>query len=171
MIIAAIIVVLITPMLWMAFIPLNIRINTSSGLYEISQTGSVTMSLHPGETPFFKLNVLGFRIETLRKKPTKLKASEEKRTRAKAKCKAKSLNAWLLLFNGIRRSFYCRRFVCSIDFDDAVLNAQLLPVGYFLSRGPVILNVNFEKKYLLDVWIQVRIYRMLWGFIRFYLTK
>jgi hypothetical protein len=170
MIIAAIIfAIVLVPVLWVIFVPVNIKVNSANGTYEIKQTGTVTMSLHPGETPLIRMRVLGFLVDCQRKEKAGIRGKSRP---AKAhRENLKSPDAWLSLFKGMVNSFRCRRFVCNIDFDDVVLNAQLFPVGYFMSRGLVVFNVNFERKYLLDIWLQARVHRMLWAFIRFNLTK
>ncbi|HEY0744659.1 MAG TPA: hypothetical protein VGD40_24495 [Chryseosolibacter sp.] len=171
MIIAAIIFsIVLFPLLWILFMPVNIQVNTQSHLYTIQQTGTVKWSFHPGESPSMKLRILGFPVEINRQAAARKDAREKKRA-TKSKKMRKSMDAWLNFFSRLVSSFRCKRFVCNIDFDDVVLNAQLFPVGPLLSRGPVVLNVNFERNYLLDIWIQARLHRMLWAFIRFYLTK
>lgn len=129
------------------------------------------MSLHPDEIPFFRLRVLGFMVDTGKKLKARDKIPEKKTRSARQGRAGKSVSAWTDLFTRIMRSFRCKRFVCNVDTDDVVLNAQLFPVGYFISRGPAVINVNFERKYLLDIWIRVYVHRMLWAFIRFYLNK
>jgi hypothetical protein len=170
MIIAVIILSLIfIPVIWIVFVPVDLKINTTSGVYKVSQFGTVTMSLHPDERPVLRIRVFGFAIKTpsaAKEKPLQKKIAKKEKTK-----QIKSLKAWIELMNGVMKSFRCRRFICKIDFDDVVLNAQLFPVGYFINRGPVMVNVNFEKEYLLDIWIQARIHRIVWSFIRFYFTK
>ncbi|HEY0770337.1 MAG TPA: hypothetical protein VGD31_08370, partial [Sphingobacteriaceae bacterium] len=108
------------------------------------------------------LRILGFPVNTTNK-PVLNDAHQKRHSKKSERKIRKSLNAWLDLFSGMISSFRCRRFVCKVDFDDVVLNAQLLPVGHLLSRGPILINVNFEKKYLLDIWLQARLHRMLWA--------
>jgi hypothetical protein len=162
-------VVVFLPVLWIIFLPVNIRLDTRQGLYKITQPATVSVSFHPSESPVIRIRVLGWPIE-IRPKEGTIEADERQRKQRRSS-RMKSFNAWRHLFSGIVRSFSCRRFICRVDFDDVVLNAQLLPIAYFSSRGPVVLDINFRKEYHLDVWIQVRVYRVLWSFIRFSLTK
>ncbi|MFZ6014575.1 MAG: hypothetical protein ACOYXT_29820 [Bacteroidota bacterium] len=170
MIVAAIILlVMIIPVLWIVFVPVNLKVNTARDLYEVRQTGTVAISLHPEIIPFVRMRILGFSIDM--KGVGKQKKPGKKIDKKQRRKKVKSLGAWINLIKGVAKSFHCKRFICDIDFDDVVLNAQLFPIGYFASRGPVMLNINFERKNRLDIWIQARMHRMLWTFIKFYLTK
>ena len=148
MIIAAIVLgVVVMPLLWVIFIPVNIKVDTARGLYEIKQAGTVTVSLHPGVAPLVRIRILGFRIDTHGKETAKRAGREKVKTRWPKRVKRSG--TWIYLVKGIVKSFHFKRFICSIDFNDVVLNAQLFPIGYFASRGPVMFNINFEKKYLL----------------------
>jgi hypothetical protein len=153
--------------LWIVFMPVYIKVNTDEDLYTISQVGTVSFSYYPNEMGLIKFRVFGFAINlTGRPIPKEARLPVRKRK----KHFAKSVDSWVYLLNGIVRSLYLKRLRCSIDFDDVILNAQLVPVLFFVSRGPLNLNINFRKEYCLDLLIQVRISRMLWTIIRF-LTK
>jgi len=172
MIVGAIILsVILLVIMWMIFVPVNIRVNSAAGLYEIRQPGTIRTSWHPGEIPSVRMQVFGFSIDMQRREGEPHRRSVRRQSGTPGERKRKSFASWLDFLHRLSRSFQCRRFVCNVDFDDVVLNAQLLPVGYLISRGPVVVHVNFEKKYLLDVWIQARVHRILWAFMRFHLTK
>lgn len=161
--------ILVVPVLWIIFLPVNIRVNTTRGLYNISQPGTISVSFRPQESPTVNFRVLGWPIDIrFNKKTNEPDKKGRKQIRSK---RMKSFSAWRHLFSGVIKSFRCRRFICRVDFDDVVLNAQVFPIAYLASRGPVVLDINFGKRYHLDLWIQLRVYRMLWTFVRFSLTK
>ena len=162
-------VIVFVPILWIIFLPVNIRVDTTRGLYKISQPATISLSFHPHESRTVSFRVLGWPLDIRLKE--KAKEGGNKRPRQSRSARMKSVNAWTHFFKGVIKSVGCRRFICRIDFDDVVLNAHLFPIAYLASRGPVVLDINFRKEYHLDVWIQVRVYRMLWTFICFSLTK
>lgn len=166
MILVLLLVALIVLVSWVIFMPVNIVINTTLGLYQLSQAGTVVVSFHPNKGQPVVARIFGVKIDLRKGKP----AAHEKAVRKVRKKNSKPPEAWLLLFRGIMKSFCCKRFVCSLDLDDVVLNAQLFPVLHLLSHGPVRLSTNFRKECFLDAYIQARINRMLWPLLRFFLT-
>jgi hypothetical protein len=169
MILLIILTLILAIVFWIAFAPLNVVVNTAQNRYHVSQAGTVTISWHPNERRYFKIRVFGLNLNPHPKQRATLSSAKPtKKVKPQAK---KSLNAWIFLFKGILKSFDVRRFEGTIDFDDVVLNAQLYPVFYFANGGATRLSTNFRGEYYLDIFIQGRIYRMLWTVIRFYLTK
>lgn len=164
---AVLFVAIIVLISWIIFMPVNIKINTTLDLYQVSQAGTVVISFHPHEAQPVAARIFGVKVNLRKEKSP----GDEKIERKASKKMRKSPEAWSALFNGLLKSFQCRRFACSLDLGDVVLNAQLLPVLYALSRGPVRLRTNFTGEYFLDVFIQARINRMLWPVVRFFLTK
>jgi hypothetical protein len=157
---------LIILILWIVFVPVYLKINTNLDRYYVGQYGTVSISFHPGADSPLRLSIFGLDVKSTKGKATK-KALVEKRKRRPIR---KSPEAWLYLFNGVFNGFKLKRLVCAMDFDDVVLNAQLIPVALFMSRGSVHVNVNFHQEYFLDLLVQVRPNKILWTFIRF-LTK
>ena len=169
MILIIILTLILTIFFWMAFAPLNIIVDTVQNRYHVGQAGTVTLSWHPNERPYFKIHVFGLNVNPHPKqRSAKSSAKPTKKGRAQTR---KSLNAWIYLFNGILKSFNVRRFEGTVDFDDVVLNAQLYPLFYFANGGATRISINFRGEYYLNIFIQGRIYRMLWTALRFYLTK
>lgn len=160
-------VIVFLPVLWIICFPVNISVDTRRGLYRISQPATINVSFHPNESPAFRLRILGWPVDMRYRE--KVKQPDRKKQRRSSRMK--SPRAWMRLLSGVVNSFRCRRFICRVDFDDVVLNAQLFAIAYFSSSGPVVVDVNFRKQYELDVWIQLRIYRVLWSFMRFFVTK
>ncbi len=155
--------------LWVLLVPVNFEINTDRGVFQIRQSGTITVSWHPYEKKPVRLRIFGVPVDVKR---TKKRRSRETKIPTKARPqKVKSWLAWRRLFQRIRGSIRCRRFICRFDFGDVIMNAQVAPLAYYLSRGPVVLQVNFEKRYLLDLWIQIRMHMVLLAFIRFYSSK
>jgi hypothetical protein len=168
-IVVIVLFVAILATLWIIFVPVNIRVDTKQDLYEVSQPGTLSVSFHPHESSAVRIRVLGYALDPRSRQ--KRKGVDKKLPKPNSSRRMRSFSAWKHLFRGVIKSFRCRRFNCRVDFEDVVLNAQLSPIAYYASRGSVMLDINFRKEYHLDVWIQVRVYRMLWTFVRFSLTK
>lgn len=156
---------------WIVFVPVYLRINTDINRYELSQTGTINMALHPGETPFVTMRVLGIRIPVSSSKTSRKKKETVKPKRKKARSVIKrSPQTWLYLIKGVLRSIRLKHLVCTVDFMDVVLNAELIPAMFLISRGPVQVSTNFTRQYYLNLEVRGKINSMLWTFIRF-LTK
>ena len=161
-------VLLAACILWIVFIPVKVRINTDLNQYEIGQTGTLTLSFYPWEKPFMRMTVFGFRMKSA-------KSEKKKRPTATAKKKKwtlrRSPSAWLFLIRGIYKSFRLKKFDCTVDLDDVVLNAKLIPLIVLLNRGAVSINTNFTNRYFLSVEIEGRINKLLWTLIRFFIKR
>jgi hypothetical protein len=155
--------------LWIVFVPIEIKVDTDCELYEIGQRGTIKMSFHPGQQQLVSIKILGFPIDISAKEAPGTDVRQSKKRRRPAI--RKSLESWTYLITGVVKSFRCRRFTCNVDLDDVVLGAQLFPLASLVSKRPFYFNVNFEKKYYLETWVQVYPHRILWTLIRFFLTK
>jgi hypothetical protein len=152
---------------WMLFVPVHLWINTDLNRYEFSQPGILTISLQPGKIPFYKIKILGLKIQTSDHAKVSTAKPNEKKGRAGIK---RSFKTWMFLFKGVLNSFRVKRFILNIDVGDVVLNAQLIPILLLMSRGPVSMNTNFNGRNYLDLEVEGRLNKVLWTFIRF-LTK
>lgn len=165
--------VTIALVLWIVLVPLQLIVNTDLGQYQISQSGTVKIAFHPLQQPVMRMWIFGFRIDTVRKEKTgKEKTVRLGADRQKKKAAIKrSLSSWLYLFQGICNSFRLKKFVCTIDLDDPVMNARLIPFILLLNRGVVSLNTNFVNRNFLYLKIDVSVSRILWTTFRFYTKK
>jgi hypothetical protein len=166
----ALFVVLLLPVLWLVYVPVDIKIDTRSNRYAITQYGTMNVSFHPGDTRWISIKVFGFPIDTRSVKPAEEKRSVAGKTHKKRR-RSKSPNAFTTLLRGLLRSVTCKRFVCSVDTEDVVLNAQLFPLMYFASHGPIRVAVNFEHSCYVDLWLRVRTHRLLWTLVKFFFTQ
>lgn len=168
MVILFILLTLITALiLWVALTPLHVTVNTDSGQYHISQAGTLKIAFHPWQRSPVRMWIFGFRINTASRERTDPPA---KRQRKKAAIK-RSLSSWVYLFRGIYKSIKLKKLVCTIDLDNPVMNAQLIPFILMLNRGVVSLNTNFVNRNYLYVKIRVSVSRILWTTFRFYTKK
>ncbi|MBL6448408.1 hypothetical protein JMN32_18995 [Fulvivirga sp. 29W222] len=158
-------------LLWIVFTPLYVRVDTTLGLYEIHQAGTINMSLHPGEDEWWQVRVFGVRVRVKASEKPKKAKTPKKQGKGKKKSRFKrSASAWRCLVSGVVRSITLQQFACSVDLDNVVLNAQLVPVLMLVNRGPVSIHTNFNDQYYLQLRVKARLNRLIWTFIRF-LTK
>lgn len=160
--------ILLTLILWIVFVPLYLRINTDLKQYEVSQAGTMTISFHPWQTPFMKMRILGFRVDTGKKKQASPQVSPKKDGEWGIK---RSPSAWRYLAHGILQSFRLRRLECNVDLDDVVLNAKAVPVLMLFNRGVVTVSTNFQDRCFLFLVMEARFSKLLWTLIRFYTKK
>lgn len=163
-----VIALLVLFLLWIVFVPVYLRINTDLGQYEISQRGTLKLTLHPWESPVVRLRVIGFSINMQRKAKPPLPATGKKEKRPVVR---RSPAAWLRLQRGILRSLRLRRLECSVDLDDVVLTARLVPLLMLINRGAVSISTNYVDRNFLCVEVEGRINRILWTIFRFFIIK
>jgi len=75
------------------------------------------------------------------------------------------------LIKRIFRSITLRWLHLNVDTDNVVLNAQLIPVCLFLSRGPVYVTTNFDGRVYASLRAEVKVYRIGWAFLLFSLKQ
>lgn len=148
---------------WIVFVPLHVTIDTTRDRYEFSQTGTFTFSIRPFTKPSSHLLVFGFPINLKQTKERKV-PKETKLSKPRTK---KSLAAWLFLIGKIPSCIKVRHLRCTIDFNDVVLNAQLVPILYFISAGSVNVTTNFTGQYYLKLMVDIKLNRLLWTFVKF----
>lgn len=168
-IIIVILLLVILLIFWVVFVPVYLRINTDVSQYEVSQKGTLKFSFHPRESPALRLRVFGFGINMQRKakKPSPPTSEKEKGKPAVKR----SPSAWLDLQRGILRGLRLRKLECSVDLDDVVLTARLVPFLMLLNRGVVSISTNYVDRNFLRVEVEGRINRILWAICRFFIKK
>jgi hypothetical protein len=151
------------------FTPVSLYVDTDEGSYKVFQT-PVFCFLVSGRdgTIVPRLQLAGINIPLQSKGKAKAKKTDKKPKR-KSRFK-KSISAWRFLIEKTLKSFIVNRAVVDLDTDDVVLNAHLVPVFFWASRGPMHLNINFNDRVYLHLQAYTRPARLLWIFIRF-LTK
>jgi len=154
--------------LWIMFVPVHLRINTDMDQYEVSQAGTLKICYHPWQRPAITMRILGFRIDMTRKERAKLDAETKKKETRRIK---RSPSAWRYLIKGVFKSLRVNRFVCTVDLDDVVRSAQLVPLIMLINRGPVSVSTNFTNRYFLFLEMEGRINKVLWTILRFFTKK
>ena len=164
-----ILVLLVSLILWVIFVPVYLSINTDVSHYEISQTGTLKLSFHPCQSPALRLRVFGFGINMKKKaRPASARPSEKGKGKPAVR---RSAAAWLYLQRGLFRSLRLRKLECAVDLDDVVLTARLVPFLMLVNRGAVSISTNYVDRNFLRVEAEGRINRMLWTIFRFYIKK
>ena len=62
-----------------------------------------------------------------------------------------------------------KRLIVKVDLDDVVWSARLTPVLLFINRGPVEVSTNLNNLYFLNLEANVRVYRVLWTMLVFFI--
>jgi hypothetical protein len=157
-------VLLLLLILWVLFTPVYIRVNTDLDEYEIIQAGTMKVAFHPGRTLAIEVRIFGFGVPIGKGEKTTGPPEKKKRKRPGKRSSA----AWRFLMRGIYRSFTLRRFVCTVDLDDVVMAAKLVPIILLLNRGAVSFHTNYSNRNFLLLEIEGRLNTLLWTFIRFF---
>lgn len=155
-------------------VPVSLYIDTDEKRYEVFQRPVFRFFLSTGDSAISpRLQLAGIRIPLQSNAKARKPGSIDDRTNKKPKRKSRfkrSASAWRFLVERTFKSFHLDRAVLDLDTDDVVLNAQLVPVFFWASRGPVRLNINFNGRVYLHIQAFTRPARLLWIFLRF-LTK
>jgi hypothetical protein len=172
MILFAITGLLVFVILWIVFAPVSLRINTDLHKYEIVQPGTIRLAFDPAKRRVTSVDVLGIRVRKRQKKMASPASDKESRAKERSAWRLRrSTSTWLYLMRGVYQSFRIRHFIVTLDLDDVVLNAKLIPVVLLLNRGPFHVSTNLNNRYLLNTEIQLRVYRVLWCTLVFFLKK
>ncbi len=161
-------VLVIAPILWIVFMPVYMRVDTGRRQYEIGQPGTLAISFHPWQRPFMTMRVFGFRITIVKKEKKDQVIRRKKQNKWRIK---RSHSAWLYLQRGIIRSMSVKKFICAVDLDDVVMNAQLSPLILFLNRGVVSVSTNFVDRNFICMEVECRLHKLLWTCFRFFTKK
>jgi len=168
-ILAVIMLILLFAMGGILFTPVQLYVDTDQCRYEIFQRPVVQFSFIPvTRGPHLRFKLFGFNVpldgKAQNKKPKEQVVKNQKRFH-------RSLSAWRTLVNKIRRSIRINRAVLDVDTDNVVLNAQLVPFFFALSRGPVQLSSNFDGRVYFHLEVSSRPARILWFVLRFLIKK
>lgn len=151
--------------LWVALTPLHVTVNSDLGQYQISQAGTVKIAFHPWQEEPIRIWIFGFRINTVSREKKIRPPTGRQKKEAVIK---RSLSSWLYLFQGIYNSFTLKKLVCTIDLDNPVVNARLIPFILLLNSGVLSLSTNFVNRNFLYLKIHVSVSRIVWTTFRFY---
>lgn len=167
---AIILAVLLILLLGFLFTPISLYVDTDEGCYEVFQTPVFRFFVEiKNGTIAPRLQLVGLNVPLHSKeKPKPIKKVDKKR-KNKSGLK-KSASAWRFLIERLLRSFDIQRVVVDLDTDNVVLNAQLVPVFFWASRGPVQLSTNFHGRVYFHLEARNRPVIILWTFFQF-LTK
>lgn len=152
---------IVTVIGWILIVPIYLVIDSDRSEYMICQAGVFSVRVYPGRDRILDMKVAGFRVA-----PVMSPEKEAPHRKAKKPTK-RSLDSWAYLARRIIRSFTIERFVIDIDTDDYVLNANLVPLFQFASRGVYSMNVNFSGRNYIGIKIMGRLIKLLWIFLTF----
>ncbi len=165
-IIFALILVVFILFAWLIFWPWVVEVDTSCNRYQFYQMGTVRFWFTKEFQPCLRL----FGITVPLKGGVK-KGPAKKHVTPKKKKRQFRIQHVLDLWNGIVHSIRVNWFYLDLDTDDVVLNAQLVPVFLWMSQGPIHLTTNFEGRVCSRLRAELKLYRMGWAFLLFYIKN
>lgn len=160
-------VVILFISIWVLFRPVQLYLDTDTAQYEIKQKGTFHASVFFDNGFKLRLKLLGIPINTEPgKQAPKAKSKQEKTKRGSQK----SIRAWMAFGRQAAKAFSLKQFRLDIDTDDVVLNAQLIPLFYFAQYKGLHLTVNFIGRLYARVQVEVRLYKILWAYVKLLTT-
>jgi len=166
MILALVVGVMLLIIAWLLFMPVVVNMNTDQGVYEVYQRGTVRFWLTSGFQPH--MQVLGISVPFRSTKKHDTKKSVHKTRKAAGKGQPVTWQNAVVLGKRILKSITLRWFQLDMDTDDVVLNAKLVPVFAWLSRGPVQLTTNFQGRVFANLRAEVKVYSIGWALFLFF---
>lgn len=142
----------------MLVVPVIVEFNSESGTLSIGQRFTLSMVLMIEEGFSVMVKVFGLKLKTSGRKKPKKKAREKRK-----KTKVRMPGSKRVLLKGIVKSVTIRKLHLDIDTDDVVLNAQLIPLAYFLTNRASNrrFNINFQGVVLVQFILEIRLYLIL----------
>ncbi|MEP1094200.1 MAG: hypothetical protein ABJG78_03780 [Cyclobacteriaceae bacterium] len=147
----------------MLFVPLIIRLDTVENIVDIRIRGifhSWLSADQAGLVVHVWLPIYHFEIHPFQESATKSGSSEKKNgSRTPGR---KQIRRVLNMIRSFRIDF----IEVAVDTDDYVLNAQLVPIGQFLSSNNISLSVNFCGATFCKIQIQNTLWRLGLAFLK-----
>ena len=144
---------------WLLWSKLVICINSYQGQYYCRYGGLVTLRPVEQEDKILilvKVPFHTFMIDPLISKKKSAKTAPRKPKQKKPKT-GKGRKLKMTFYSRIvvdaLKTFTIRQFQMDVDTGDFVLNARLIPVMVVLSRGPVVMQVNYHGQ--TNLWIEI----------------
>jgi hypothetical protein len=166
MVLALIVGVILLIICWLLFMPIVVNVNTDRAVYEVYQRGTVRFWLTSEFQPRIQVLGISVPIQSTKKRDTKKSGHKPRKPSSK-----RQPISWLkvrALSNRILKSITIRWFQLDMDTDDVVLNAKLVPVFAWLSRGPVQLTTNFQGRVFAVLRAEVKVYSIGWALLLFF---
>ncbi|OEK01017.1 hypothetical protein BFP97_05610 [Roseivirga sp. 4D4] len=129
--------VVVIVVIWVLVKPIVIICDSHSNTYQVFQKGTFSFSVLTGELITTELRILGRRVRTDSNEKKKRKKSKKKDGKRKVRHPIK-------LFKRCMRAFKVKKLLIDVDTGDVVLNAKLVPIGYFLTNAERHRSVHFN---------------------------
>ena len=174
--IIAILLFIISPMLWMLYAPVILHIETEKQVYFIEVSPLVRVFFYKPEYGFgIRILIIPFNWEFQPKLTANKKKAETKREKAKPRYKKKKRtfrvhwskirNAIMISWKEFLYSFKVKVFRWELDTDDFVRNAQIYPVFTIVNTNTSQnwnWQINFQGRNNLTLIVQNRLSRLVW---------
>lgn len=155
-------IILITPILWLLFAPMVLKIDTQQQLYYVRWVGIGSCRVKVMQDDLvLTLQLLFWKKEM---DPIEVLVQQQKAQSSKKKKKkrsSRSIKKWKRLGLRLMKSFTVKQFRLRLDTDDYVLNSYLFPVSRFLNFGPHQVSINYLGESSLQLQIENRLIRLL----------
>ncbi|MEO9485235.1 MAG: hypothetical protein ABJG47_17380 [Ekhidna sp.] len=141
---------------WILFTPIILSIDSESHIYEVRFGGLAQTWIDTEEhelTFHLKLPIYHYRKQLLGIQSSAQKKDKETKPQSFSFKKA-------CRFKNILKSFHIETFAASLDTDNYMLNAQLLPIGILLTNRGFPIYINFQGKSYLILEIRNTLWRI-----------
>ena len=159
---------LILLLLWLLFAPIQLRVDTVNNRYEAGIWGLIKFWVEYKEGKIrFRLRVLFFEVNMKRGKKKKSKKDRPK----KKKRRRPKMKTMLRIARAAFGSIKVKEFTIAIDTDDYTWNARLWPLVPVLHRWGIHLDVNYQGRNDLVLWVRTYAGKIGFRIIKAYLTR
>ncbi|MBY0433182.1 MAG: hypothetical protein K2U26_03640 [Cyclobacteriaceae bacterium] len=163
----ALFVILLFALIWVLFTPVKLYLDTDTGQYEVRQKGTFHALAFYANRFNLRLKILGIQINT---EPGKRAPKAKPRQAKTKKGSQKSIRAWMTFGRQVANAFSLKQLQLDIDTDDVALNAELVPLFYFAQYKDLHLTINFIGRLYARLEVEVRLYKILWAYVKLLTT-
>lgn len=165
---------IIATFIWLLLAPVTLVINTLESRYYLGFQGLARVNWQPEDWSFqIKLPLYSFRVDPWKSSPGKKQMPSRKSKKGNKSRRKPSLGfkKGILLARDIWSSFEVRVFKLEVDTGDYTMNAKLVPLMLFLSRGQNQLTTNYQGVCSLHLEIENRLIRVVKPLVRHLIFK
>jgi hypothetical protein len=168
MVAAIIIIIVLTPLLWLLFAPIFLLIDSGKNKYQAGIRGIFQLQIipHPEDIIriYFRVFFLRFRFDPF-KPSTEKKARKKKKKKKHRRIKIPGFHLFRLFgkmaWKGIK-TFRIKKFVLNLDTDNIILNGYLIPTFVIVNNWKKVnLNINYSGDFYLNLLIEGRLINLI----------
>ncbi|HMQ46465.1 MAG TPA: hypothetical protein PKA00_02635 [Saprospiraceae bacterium] len=153
-------------------LPIEVEMDTKKDIYRAAWKGIVGLRVVPDSEQwhwYFQFFFIQKEWHWTAEKSQPKAAKTAKTSPRKQKKRSMSARQMWALFKNMLRAITIKRLEVNWDTDDYVRNAYLFPLFLMASKGRRQLRINFKGEHDIAIFLQTRLGRIAWAFLRVFI--